>query len=190
MGRPLDALSFLEPDRRLGGDLGGGIFVDAVQPDQGGGDNEAGTDALHRLHQALSARAMIEAQRGHVGDRDVEGVEPGAGGARDRVVSAFVATAFARKDSESAKAQWRLAADQLRPRVPRLATLMDQAEHDVLAYMTFPREHRTKLHSTDEMDKRLLRWRGKIPGAWTTSRRRAAPRLEAPPGCLIRALPA
>jgi hypothetical protein len=31
--------------------------------------------------------------------------------------------------------------------------LMDEAEVDVLAYMTFPAAHRTKLHSTDEMDK-------------------------------------
>ena len=30
---------------------------------------------------------------------------------------------------------------------------MDEAEADVLAYMTFPAAHRTKLHSTDEMDK-------------------------------------
>ena len=107
-----------------------------------------------------------------------------------RVVSAFVATAFAQEDAGAASAQWRLVADQLRPKAPRLATLMDDAEHDVLACMTFPREHRQKLHSTDETDKRLLRWRGRIPGARTTSWRRAAPRLEAPPGCLIRALPA
>ncbi len=47
-----------------------------------------------------------------------------------RVVSAFVATAFAREDAGAASAQWRLIADQLRPRAPRLATLMDQAGHD------------------------------------------------------------
>ena len=76
------------------------------------------------------------------------------------------------------------------PPSEKLAKLMDEAELDVLAFMTFPSEHRTKIHSTDEMDKRLLRWRGKLPGARTTSWRRAAPRLEAPPGCLIRALPA
>ena len=61
------------------------------------------------------------------------------------VVSAFVATAFAQDDAESARAQWRLIADQVRTKVPKLATLMDAAEHDVLAYMTFPREHRQKL---------------------------------------------
>ena len=46
-----------------------------------------------------------------------------------RVVSAFVATAFAQEDADSAKA--RQVADQLRSPV-----LMDEAEHDVLAYMS------------------------------------------------------
>ena len=64
-----------------------------------------------------------------------------------RVVSAFVATAFAQEDADSAKVQWRQVADQLRPKVPKLAALMDEAEHDVLAYMSFPKEHRQKLHS-------------------------------------------
>ena len=54
-----------------------------------------------------------------------------------RVVSALVATAFAQEDADSAKAQWHQVADQLRPKVPKLAVLMDEAEHDVLAYMTF-----------------------------------------------------
>ena len=70
-----------------------------------------------------------------------------------RVVSAFVATAFAQDDAEAAKAQWRQVADQLRPKVPKLAKLMDQAEPDVLAYMTFPKEHRTKLHSTNPLER-------------------------------------
>ena len=70
-----------------------------------------------------------------------------------RVVSAFVATAFAQDDAEAASAQWRLVADHLRTKAPRLADLMDQAEHDVLAYMTFPREHRTKLHSVNPLER-------------------------------------
>ena len=70
-----------------------------------------------------------------------------------RVVSAFVATAFAQEDADSAKAQWRLVADQLRPKVPKLAALMDEAQHDVLAYMSFPREHRQKLHSTNPLER-------------------------------------
>lgn len=70
-----------------------------------------------------------------------------------RVVSAFVATAFAQEDAAAAKTQWRQVADQLRPKAAKLADLMDQAEPDVLAYMTFPREHRTKLHSTNPLER-------------------------------------
>ncbi|MBB3898574.1 transposase-like protein [Roseococcus suduntuyensis] len=44
-------------------------------------------------------------------------------------------------------------ADQLRPKVPNLAELMDAAEHDVLAYMDFPREHRAKIHSTNPIER-------------------------------------
>ena len=47
----------------------------------------------------------------------------------------------------------RLVADQVRGKVPKLATLMDTAEEDVLAYMTFPRQHWTKLHSTNPIER-------------------------------------
>ena len=65
------------------------------------------------------------------------------------MVSAFIATAFAQDTPETASTQWRNVADQIRPKVPKLAQLMDTAEEDVLAYMTFPRQHWTKLHSTN-----------------------------------------
>jgi putative transposase len=70
-----------------------------------------------------------------------------------RVVAAFIGTAFAQDDAGAAKAQWRQVADQLRPRVPKLAALMDEAETDVLAYMTFPAAHRPKLHSTNPIER-------------------------------------
>ena len=76
-----------------------------------------------------------------------------AGRSGRRVVSAFIATAFAQDDAEAAKGQWRRVADQLRPKVPKLARLMDEAEADVLAYMTFPAAHRTKLHSTNPLER-------------------------------------
>ena len=50
--------------------------------------------------------------------------------------------------AESASAQGRALADQIRTRVPKLATIMDEAEHDVLACMASPKEHRAKLRST------------------------------------------
>jgi transposase-like protein len=30
---------------------------------------------------------------------------------------------------------------------------MDESEHDVLAYITFPAQHRTKLHSTNPLER-------------------------------------
>jgi len=76
-----------------------------------------------------------------------------AGRSGRRVVSAFIATAFAQDDAKQAKAQWRRVADQLRPKVPKLAALMDEAEADVLAYMSFPAQHRAKLHSTNPIER-------------------------------------
>jgi len=76
-----------------------------------------------------------------------------AGKSGRRVVSAFIATAFAQDTSEAASTQWRNVADQIRPKVPKLASLMDSAEQDVLAYMTFPRQHWTKLHSTNPIER-------------------------------------
>ncbi|TRL37338.1 IS256 family transposase, partial [Rhizobium straminoryzae] len=76
-----------------------------------------------------------------------------AGKSGRRVVSAFIATAFAQDTPETASTQWRNAADQIRPKVPKLAQLMDTAEEDVLAYMTFPRQPWTKLHSTNPIER-------------------------------------
>ncbi len=76
-----------------------------------------------------------------------------AGKSGRRVVSAFIATAFAQDTSEAASTQWRNVADQIRPKVPKLAAIMDDAEGDVLAYMTFPKEHRAKLHSTNPIER-------------------------------------
>ena len=76
-----------------------------------------------------------------------------AGKSGRRVVSAFIGTAFAQETAEAARTQWRAVADQIRPKVPKLATIMDQAEPDVLAYMSFPKEHRAKLHSTNPIER-------------------------------------
>jgi putative transposase len=65
-----------------------------------------------------------------------------AGKSGRRVVSAFIANA-----------QWCTVADQIRRKVPKLAAIMDEAEADVLAYMTFPKEHRAKLHSTNPIER-------------------------------------
>ena len=76
-----------------------------------------------------------------------------AGKSQRRIVSAWVGTAFAQDDAAAARKQWRQVADQARPRLPKLAALMDAAEADVLAYMNFPVQHRPKLHSTNPLER-------------------------------------
>src|SRR5678815_1536876 len=69
------------------------------------------------------------------------------------MVAAAIRQAFLQPDAEAAHQTWRHVADQLRPRWPKLAALMDDSEHDVLAYMTFSPQHRTKLHSTNLLER-------------------------------------
>jgi hypothetical protein len=69
------------------------------------------------------------------------------------VVAAAIRQAFNQPDHDGASLTWRHVADQLRGRWPKLATLMDESEADVLAYMSFPSQHRTKLHSTNPLER-------------------------------------
>jgi putative transposase len=70
-----------------------------------------------------------------------------------RVAAAFIGTAFAQEDKLSARLQWRKVAKQSQASLPKLATFMDDAEDDVLAYMDFPVAHRPKLHSTNPIER-------------------------------------
>jgi putative transposase len=81
-----------------------------------------------------------------------------AGKTRRRIVSAVgrirpTGTAHAQQDAAAAHAQWRTVADQLRPKVPKLAALMDAAEEDVLASMHVPAAPWARLHSTHPIER-------------------------------------
>jgi len=69
------------------------------------------------------------------------------------MVAAAIRQAFNQPDRQTAGETWQHVADQLRKRWPKLATLMDETEEEVLAYMAFPRQHRTKLHSTNPIER-------------------------------------
>ena len=69
------------------------------------------------------------------------------------MVATAIRQAFLQPDGETAHQTWRHVADQLRARWPKLAALMDDGEHDVLAYIAFPAQHRTKLHSTNPLER-------------------------------------
>jgi putative transposase len=101
------------------------------------------------------------------------------------MVAAALRQAFLQADQDAARQAWRQLADQLRPRWPKLAGLMDNSEHDVLAYMSFPVQHRTKLHSTNPLErlnkevKRRADVVGIFPGETSITRLIGAVLLEA-----------
>src|SRR5919205_34544 len=69
------------------------------------------------------------------------------------MVAAALRQAFLQPDPDSARKVWRTMADQFRDRWPKLAKLLDESEHDVLAYLSFPAQHRAKLHSTNSLER-------------------------------------
>ena len=76
-----------------------------------------------------------------------------AGKGQRQMVLAAINTAFAQESFDTASQQWRAVADQLRAKFPKLAELMDQAEADVLAFMSFPKAHRIQIHSTNPLER-------------------------------------
>ena len=44
-------------------------------------------------------------------------------------------------------------ADQLRAKWPKLGAFIDESETDVLAHMDFPAQHRSKIHSTNSLER-------------------------------------
>lgn len=92
-----------------------------------------------------------------------------------RVVSALIATAFVQEDEGAAKTQWRKVADQLRPTLPKLAAFMDDAECDVLAYASFPKDHWPKIQSTNGIERLNgeIKRRTEVASASSRTRRRS-----------------
>ena len=76
-----------------------------------------------------------------------------AGKGQRQMVLAAINTAFTQESFETASKQWRAVADQLREKFPKLSQLMDDAEADVLAFMSFPKAHRTQIHSTNPLER-------------------------------------
>ena len=109
------------------------------------------SDAHEGLTAAVTKVLRATWQRGRV--HFARSALAHAGKAQRRILAAWIGTAYAQADAAAAHAQWRSVADQLRPKVPKLAALMDAAEADVLAYMAFPTAQRAKLHSTNPIER-------------------------------------
>lgn len=69
------------------------------------------------------------------------------------MVAALLRTVFAQDSEDEARRQWRVVADQLRERFPKIARLMDGCEDEVLAHMGFPKAHRQQIHSTNPLER-------------------------------------
>lgn len=68
-------------------------------------------------------------------------------------VIAMIKTIFAQETAEAAHQQWEQVADALREKFPKLADMMDASREDVLAYMTFPKDHWAQIASTNPLER-------------------------------------
>ena len=109
------------------------------------------TDAHEGLKAAISKTLGATWQRCRV--HFMRNALAHVGKAHQAMVASYIRTAFAQADETAARTQWRKVADQLRPKLPKLASLMDDAEDDVLAHMAWPKELRSKLHSTNPLER-------------------------------------
>ena len=73
--------------------------------------------------------------------------------AAQQMVAATIRTVFVQPDAVTARETWRKVADGFRPRWPRLAELLDEAEADVLAYLAFPSEHWRQIWSNNPLER-------------------------------------
>ena len=88
--------------------------------------------------------------------------------AQQSMVSAAVRPAFIQPNRAAASQTLRHVADQLRAKWPKLGAFIDESEADVLAHMDFPAQHRTKIHSTNPLERlnKEVRRRADVVGSF------------------------
>jgi putative transposase len=69
------------------------------------------------------------------------------------MVAAAIRTAFTQETPAAAREEWRAVTDRLRARFPKPGELMVEAEDDVLAHMSFPKDHWQQIHSTNPLER-------------------------------------
>jgi hypothetical protein len=97
-------------------------------------------------------------------------------------VAAMLKTIFAQETKVEAEAQWEIVAEALREKQPKLGALMDAARDDVLAYMSFPREHWTQIASTNPLERvnREVKQRADVIGIFPNPRPSSASSARSP----------
>lgn len=84
------------------------------------------------------------------------------------LVAALVRTVFAQPNREVARRQVEEVLRVMEPRWPQAAAVLRAAEDDVLAYMAFPKEHWTRIYSTNLLERlnREIRRRTDVVGVF------------------------
>jgi putative transposase len=70
-----------------------------------------------------------------------------------QLVAATIRTVFAQPEPEMARLTWRQVVESFQARYPKVAALMEGAEVDVLAYLTFPAEHWRQIWSNNPLER-------------------------------------
>jgi len=106
-------------------------------------------------HEGLKAAAskVLKTSRQRCRVHFIRNAQAHAGKGQRQAAFAMINTIFVQDTAEAASMQWRSVADQLRPKFPKLAAMMDDAEHEVLTFMTFSKAHRTHIHSTNPLER-------------------------------------
>ena len=73
--------------------------------------------------------------------------------AQQSMAAAAMRQAFIQPDRATASQALRHVADQLRDKCPKLGSFIDDSETDVLAHLDFPSQHRTRIHSTNSLER-------------------------------------
>ena len=73
--------------------------------------------------------------------------------AQQSMAAAALRQAFIQPDRAGASQALRHVADQLRGKCPKRGSFSDNSETNVLAHMDFPSQHRTRIHSTNSLER-------------------------------------
>lgn len=107
-------------------------------------DHKGLTAAAERVFGATRQRCRVHWMRNALAHAPAK--------SRD-AVAAMLRTIFAQESKAEAEAQWADVADALREKQPKLGQMMDQSRDDVLAFMSFPKEHWKQIASTNPLER-------------------------------------
>jgi putative transposase len=96
-------------------------------------------------------------------------------------LGAIIRSIFTAGDGDEARRRLRDAVGQFERRLPKIAALLEDAEHDVLAFYAFPPEHWPKLRSTNPLERfnREIGRRTDVVGIFPRRRQPDPPGLDA-----------